>query len=450
MSRREHIIKAVKGQLDTPRGWFTHGQMNPRMIRTVEECSPDQLRGVLKTIAPGCPVENIVVIVDASEGKGTKGLAFTEYGMYASKNMLKASGLFAKALPMPIRYEEIIQLEHYGAPGEYSNSFLLLPRSDGRKTTVLTGPYTQFLYDLHKHINWAMMSIREEEAAQKAQEIAQQASVVIAQGDKLAASGDLSGAVRCYTQAAEMNDGEGMYRCGQVYEEGLGVQQDQKAAFQWYYKAAGKKHPGAYLKVGEMYFEGRGTEADHFRGKDYYSSAAMAGHPEGLYRLGILTCQNPGYEDLGLSYLEKAAAKGHAKAAEKAQELRDEHEQTLAQAAAYYNAGDYAGTARCLESLVRRGVAQAEYQYGYLCWAGEGVPYNAERAFNLFKRAADSGHAAAMTACGYCYLGGIGVEEDRGAANKMLHKAAKLGDTRARLSLEKGNIFDPHTIFVIN
>lgn len=446
MSKRDHIIEAVQEALSIDTRGYDRRDIFPRKSLTVEECSAAQLDNVLKSIAPGCPAEDILLIVDTTNGKGKRGLVFTEHTLYISKDIMHTVGFFSKPIPQPIRYEEFAKMEE-----EYyeNGKVLTLPGQDGRRYVLSHGSYTSFISVLWKRLNWAMMEVKEEEEKQQKDALARSAGEIIAQGEALAAGGDLPGMVRCFAQAAETGDGQALYRYAQLFEEGRGVEQDDKTAFRWYEKAYYKGSLDARVKLAELLMEGRGTGIDTNRAISLYHSAAVFGHPEGQYRYAQLI-KDRGEEDLALSYLEKAANQGHPQAAEVYRQIKERQDREYAQAVSDYQAENYKEAAYNFVKLAHRGMAKACYQSGYMYWCGEGVPRDEEIAFSYFKSAADSGYTPGMMACAKLYRSGQGVKEDRGAAHAMIKKAAELGDVEAKLALQQDRTFDPYTIFYVN
>jgi TPR repeat protein len=69
-----------------------------------------------------------------------------------------------------------------------------------------------------------------------------------------------------------------MYFLAEMYEKGLGVQQDEKTALKLYAQAAtaGKIHQAMYA-VGKMHSEGRGTKVDANAAATWMQRAALNG-----------------------------------------------------------------------------------------------------------------------------------------------------------------------------
>ena len=150
-------------------------------------------------------------------------------------------------------------------------------------------------------------------------------------------AGYLEDAFKYYKQAADLGSVESMYKVGECYENGRGVERNyisacssyEKAAdlghvesmfklgelyeflldeidlvkaFQNYKKAADHKHAGAQYKVGQFYEHGiGGVEKNAVEAFNYYYKAAYQQHVEALfktaecYELGIGTAVYPKY-----------------------------------------------------------------------------------------------------------------------------------------------------------
>lgn len=346
MSKRDHIIEAVQEALSIDTRVYDRRDIFPRKSLTVEECSAAQLANVLKSIAPGCPAEDILLIVDTTNGKGKRGLVFTEHAMYGSKDILN-TGLFSEPVPQPLRYEEFAKTD------KKSGSTLVIEMPDGRRYEI-KGAYTSFLFALRKYLYRAMGEIKREEAAQKKEALARSAGEILARGEALAASGDIPGMVRCLAEAAETGDGEAMYRYAQHIkdhgEEDRALSYLKKAAAQghteaaeeyrrlknrqdqeytiavanyklenyeeaslYFIKLARRGVAKACYQSGCIYLYGKGVPQDEEIAFSYFKSAADSGYTPGMKACADFYRNGRGVkEDRGAAYamLEKAAGLG--------------------------------------------------------------------------------------------------------------------------------------------
>lgn len=97
----------------------------------------------------------------------------------------------------------------------------------------------------------------------------------------------------------------------------------------------------------------------------------------------------------------------------------------------------FATTPEQLEILKKKSdIGDAEAQYQVAAWhSTDAIVMEQEKAFNLYKKAAEKGHAQAQFELGFCYLKGLGVEEDRLKAYAWFKKAAKQGIEEAQINL---------------
>lgn len=87
---------------------------------------------------------------------------------------------------------------------------------------------------------------------------------------------------------ADAGDVEAMFRLAVAYDEGQGVEADDRQAIQWYAKAAAKGHRGAAFNLAIMYDEGEGTPEDNAQAVRYYVMAAEAGEHKAAHNLAIM------------------------------------------------------------------------------------------------------------------------------------------------------------------
>ena len=81
------------------------------------------------------------------------------------------------------------------------------------------------------------------------------------------------------------------------------------------------------------------------------------------------------------------------------------------------------------------GNADAQYLLGMYYFEGIGVPTDAKKAIEWFRRAAEQEHAEAQFQFGKCYFNGWGIPEDKEEAIRWYHKAAEQGLVDAQLAI---------------
>ncbi|HQF91196.1 MAG TPA: tetratricopeptide repeat protein, partial [Synergistaceae bacterium] len=226
-------------------------------------------------------------------------------------------------------------------------------------------------------------------------------------------------------------------RCGEGQDPGAGGSLLRQAA------AAGQEEALAW--VGRRYFspfvpgeagEGIRDAEDRVLARRWVTREAQRGDREAQRRLGILLLE----EDLsppeggsdgkergqGILWLERAAAQGDGEAAfflgahwdrqGAAPELRREAERWYRAAAA-------------------QGHPEAAYRLALRAFYGK--PRDVARAVDLYRQAAERGHAVAQNNLGALYVGGVGVPQDFSRALYWFRRAAERGHEGARRNAEK-------------
>lgn len=81
------------------------------------------------------------------------------------------------------------------------------------------------------------------------------------------------------------------------------------------------------------------------------------------------------------------------------------------------------------------GLDWGQYNYANLLATGRGVTRNHAQALNLYRLAAEQGHAKSMNLLGRCYEEGLGVHPDPDEALAWYRRSAEAGDFRGQHSL---------------
>src|SRR5262249_44510959 len=152
---------------------------------------------------------------------------------------------------------------------------------------------------------------------------------------------DYAEAVKWYHKAAELQHAEAMFSLGWMYANGRGVAKDDKEAVKWYRQAADKGHSAAMYNLARKYENGEGVEQDRAEALRWYRNAAALGDGD----------------------------------ASKAVERLEPKKVDAAQVARWYARGD-------------------NYYYG------KGVKQDYTEAVKWYRRAAEQGHATAMSDLG--------------------------------------------------
>ena len=203
-----------------------------------------------------------------------------------------------------------------------------------------------------------------------------------------------------------------------------------KLAVEYFHKAISIGVNGlGELGLAECYDNGYGLEQDDKKSLELYQKAASKGNGDAqtiLVGKFLEDDENQGIEK-GRNWLKLAAEDGSAMA---------EHLYGLCLIAGKYFPEDIAAGMKWLEKAAEQGYADAMNDLGKQYYGGnDAVEANQEKAFEWFKRGAEAGSADAMESLGLAYLYGIGTVPDTEAAKKWLSNAADKGIASAKCAL---------------
>jgi TPR repeat protein len=99
---------------------------------------------------------------------------------------------------------------------------------------------------------------------------------------------DYSQRARLYRSSADEGYSPAQYELGNLYESGLGVEQDASKAADYYKLACTQAHIGAQARLGTMYEDGVGVAQNYHQAAQLYRLAANRGDANAQRRLGML------------------------------------------------------------------------------------------------------------------------------------------------------------------
>lgn len=100
---------------------------------------------------------------------------------------------------------------------------------------------------------------------------------------------------------------------GELYYSGLGCIQDSRKAFEYFKESADLGNPEAQYALGIAYVLGEGCEQDLYKAREYYKKAADKGIPGAAYNYGAMLFSGEGGPqnlDESLKYYMKASDAG--------------------------------------------------------------------------------------------------------------------------------------------
>lgn len=221
---------------------------------------------------------------------------------------------------------------------------------------------------------------------------------------------DMDKAVQLYYRSAERGSAKGQYYLATCYEYGDGVEQSTDTAVGWYRAAAEQDHiksckwlaeyyakKGASIEAACWWYIAASAETDSLKKAEYYKNA------------GNLYSNDEKYDEYAessysaaLKLYEQASAEGNYDAD---YWIGYFYYEPLGVKADYERAfASFSNSAR------RTGDPRSKYHVALCYLGGIGVAQNKRKALSLFKKAAAEGHVLSTVMLAYCYLEGIGVQ----------------------------------------
>lgn len=95
-------------------------------------------------------------------------------------------------------------------------------------------------------------------------------------------------ALECYNIALENDNLSAALPLGWFYEDGIGVEKDEKKAFEYYKQAYEDSNPDSIFSLGRMYYLGRGTEENDSEAFNLFLEASQNGYKSANCFLGSM------------------------------------------------------------------------------------------------------------------------------------------------------------------
>jgi TPR repeat protein/S1-C subfamily serine protease len=249
-------------------------------------------------------------------------------------------------------------------------------------------------------------------------------------GYKAFKNGDYKVAMDELLPLAKQGDPKAQRVVGNMYADGLGVDEDYAAAAKWYQLAVGQGYAAAMPDLGDLYYYGNGVDQDQAIALKWYRRGAERGDPVAEYDYGLIfhdgTAGQKQNFDAALKWFMRAAAQGDAPALNMVGYMHDVGEgvdEDPREAFSWY------------QRAADKDYDVAQYNLGVMYQNGRGVEKNPTLAAKWYRKAADKGDPDSQAALGDLYAQGLGVKTDVGEAIALYKAAARQGSSRALNSL---------------
>jgi len=109
--------------------------------------------------------------------------------------------------------------------------------------------------------------------------------------------GDVPLAVKEFRAAADEGHSDSQFNLGLMYEQGIGVEKDEKEALVWYLKAAQQGNSNAQYNSAVLYENGRGCDVNFKEAHRWYREAVAQGDGLAVGNLGMLYLRAQGVKE---------------------------------------------------------------------------------------------------------------------------------------------------------
>jgi len=311
---------------------------------------------------------------------------------------------------------------------------------------------------------------------------------------------DMAMMKKCFLAGAEANYPPSLSVLGELYQKGIGVEQNMTTAYRYYVKAAASQDKRALSQVpvikkiamvwdpaykgdakaqhllARYYYSGIGIEKDLKKTEEWLLKSANQGYADAQYDLAILYSAGEKSEDNArviASWLQKASASGHIKAMVKlgqkyytGEGVKEDYDKSVElwekavkandadamfwlgkhrfSGRGMFNSGkDVDKAVELWTAAEKLGHVEATYSLAEYYYSGVGLLNSGKdrkKSFPLYRKAAQGGHIDAMYKLGYCLYEGDDVKRDKMEGAMWLKKAAEGGNKKAQTYIEDEKI----------
>ena len=233
---------------------------------------------------------------------------------------------------------------------------------------------------------------------------------------------DNNEAIRWYEKSANHGNSNGEYGLGILYYLGEGIEQDYKKAMEWLRKSAEQGNDNAEWFIGQMYYSGEGVEQDYKKAMEWLRKSAEKGNDNADWIIGLMYYSGEGVEQdykKAMEWLRKSA------------EQENNNSEYLIGQMHYLGEGvrqDYKKAMEWLRKSAEQENEYAEYMIGKMYYLGQGIEQDYKKAMEWLEKSAEQKNDNAEYLIGKMYYLGEGVEQDYRTAMKWLRKSANQGN----------------------
>ena len=240
------------------------------------------------------------------------------YSVQANEKPTAQDGVWDSSLEK-ISKQEKIRYKIYKRFGELKSGESLDLESVFGKDGISTDEYLEFLKVATKLSNPVPLYETPEELQEAESNVKEDdADTMCRIANTYVANGNFEEAVKWYSAAADLGNGEAMCRIGSAYKYGAGVEQDMNKAILFCKKAiATDGNADALLDLGLCYLKGEGVPLNYDHGFFLMERSAKQGNMAAQYNMGVLYRTGRGVDanmEEALRWYRLSAAQGYDQA----------------------------------------------------------------------------------------------------------------------------------------
>jgi uncharacterized protein len=224
---------------------------------------------------------------------------------------------------------------------------------------------------------------------------------------------DKQKALELYHKAAELGSKDAMYNLGELYR--IGEVKDPSKVIYWHTKAADLGHAHALGNLGTYYRDAYGVPQDDAKAAELFQKAADQDSLPAIYNLGICYlygCGIPENKSKATELFKKASDMGFV----------------LSKYSVAIQFADQAERTKLFTEIAASNDKYTIYLSANYYHGPTYVPQDAKNSFELYQKAADLNHPAAIGRLGNFYRHGWHVPADPNKALELYTKASELGN----------------------
>jgi TPR repeat protein len=254
----------------------------------------------------------------------------------------------------------------------------------------------------------------------------------LAQAKALCQAGQYDEAFPLFESAARAGNAEAMGFLGIAYQSGEGTTVQPDLAIIWLRKAAYARDPRGMIALATAYQGGKekgyGVERQPWVAREWLEKAVdELGNVEAMLNLARLYLEER-KDSLALAVFQRAINAGSVEGIIEIGRMREQGRG---------GKRDAVLALRLYNQAADRGSPRGLFEVGRIHQDGVGVPRSYAKARTSYLQGACEGSVDAMYQLGFMYLNGLGVKRDRGAAIDLFRRAADGGHALAGKQLAK-------------